>query len=362
MYSASGVHSDGCASSSSSKPLHTHYPSNRLNNLNSMNNSSINGSLNVTGCSNILYQQYPSPINAQTSPFMENNFLLSKTCNSHQHAFSDDTSLSSGREELHVLQQSFVNFSSNNPFYNYAFQHQLSDNSAKDIIAGNNPTIAQSNWSTNGNLVPANQKCNSAENFQKSVTAPVSASSCESVHSANQSERSSTSSIFASKKVLLGLYEKGRNRLYEPPASGMSPNTFGNWISPTNDSFEYNTNFVSQIQNRSSTLPMRQRMVKKSPDNDSQEEHEDSKFWVDHGIDQNPPCNKRNAQASWKVPKVPRFWVNLRRKGKNSSNKIRSCIIELAQDQNTNFYRLVQNILDKVLREQDATNILSQVG
>ena len=332
----SGVLSDSCSPSNSSSK---HRGSNR-------------DSLNVKGCSNILmYHQTPQS-------FGTGGVTSSKICNSQ--AFSDDTSLSSDRDPQNVL-----NFSTNNPFYNYVLQTppNMSDNSAKAAL--NNPgQIMKSNWSTDGSSAgQPSQKFNSNENFQKSTTAPVSASSCESVHSANQSERSSTSSIFFSKKVLFGLYDKGRNKFYQPPASGMSPSTFGNWIPPNSDNFDYNTAFYphNMHSSKSSTLPLRPKISKKFVDNDSLEEHDDTKFLRGNANDPSMLA-RRNVTATWKVPKVPRFWLNLRRKGKNPPNKIRTCIVELAQDPSTNLYQRVNSLIEKYSKETAPTSeILTQV-
>ena len=277
-------------------------------------------------------------------------------------AFSDDTS---------ILSSDSMILSSNNPFKNLI--------SAPVGANRGHITSSELHRATATNHQP---KYNSSENFSANHTVtttatPITASSCESIRSVNQSERSSSSSILASTKVLSGLYDRGRSKFCDAPSrGGMSPNSFGTWFLGTSD-----FKSAAAVTTDAPTLPRKKNPNTISLENndnlspsESQEDHpltQSSAAYLLENVNAPVSTSVSNARAnriqkrhpyipaSWKVPRI---WAYLRRRGKNSSTKIRDCIMNLANDPNSNFSRLIKNTVDKYAKESDQSILLNQVS
>ncbi len=309
-----------------------------------------------SGCSNRVY----------LPPFNNNN----NNCNSA--AFSDDASVSSGSK---------LELSSNNPFKPMlsaltASQHnQIS--SHRPLSSENTIQIPNFLWNSQNSqavstTLVGNQhlKCSSAENVQNSNVVPVTASSCESVRSANQSERSSTSSIFNSRKVLSGLYVDGRSGA--PLSGGLSPSSFGNWMPPDmeNTCKEYNAASVNRINCKSSTLPRKNISGRQNTQcENSLEEHEYT--WAcqpgslrDNSpiLDLYEPVGGTNVQRRRPNRIMCRLNLHLRRKGRNPSVKIRDFIVELANDHSSLFHSKVEVLLQRFSKELDPSTLCVPVS
>ena len=280
-------------------------------------------------------------------------------------AFSDDTS---------ILSSDSMILSSNNPFKNLISQPAGVNRGHSHIRS------SELHGATGANHQP---KYNSSENFSAAnnitvttTATPVTASSCESIRSVNQSERSSSSSILASSKVLSGLYDRGRSKFCDAPSHvAMSPNSFGNWFLGTPD-----LKSSPVVTNDAPTLPLKKNPNTVSLENDnnspseSQEDHplaQSSAAYLLNNVNStaaSAACNARANRQQKKHPyiraswKVPRIWAYLRRRGKNSSTKIRDCIMNLANDPNSNFSRLIKNTVDKYAKENDQSVLLNQVS